>query len=151
MAPNIVRSQNTESPTRNFPASPFRLFEDFFNDWAFRSLEDRRNESWVPPVDVLEKDGNLLLMASIPGMTDKEIELRVEGQVLTIKGERKSPEASGYTYHQQESRYGSFSRSFTLPDTVNLDNIKADYKNGVLTITVPQKPESKPRTIKVNT
>jgi len=151
MAPNIVRSQNTEAPTRNFPASPFRLFEDFFNDWAFRSMEDRRAESWIPPVDVMEKDGNLVLMASIPGMTDKEIELRVEGQVLTIKGERKSPEASGYTYHQQESRHGSFSRSFTLPDSVNLESIKADYKNGVLTITVPQKPESKPRTIKVNT
>ena len=113
-------------------------------------MEDRRTESWIPPVDVMEKDGNLILMASIPGMTDKEIELRVEGQVLTIKGERKSPETTGYTYHQQESRYGSFSRSFTLPDSANLDNIKADYRNGVLTITIPQKPESKPRTIKVN-
>jgi len=151
MAPNIVRSQNTETPTRNYPASPFRLFEDFFNDWALRSIEDRRAESWAPPVDVMEKDGNLQLMASIPGMTDKEIEIKIEGQVLTIKGERKSQETAGYIYHQQESRHGTFSRSFSLPDSANLENIQAEYKHGILTISIPQKPESKPRTIRVNT
>jgi HSP20 family protein len=149
MAPNIVRSQNTTTPNRNYPASPFRLFEDFFNDWALRSIEDRRAESWTPLVDVAEKDGNLQLMASLPGMTDKEIEIKVEGQVLTIKGERKSQESAGYIYHQQESRYGTFSRSFTLPDSANLENIKAEYRNGILTIAIPQKPESKPRTIRV--
>jgi len=151
MTPNIVRSENTEKPNRNYPASPFRLFEDFFNDWAIRSIDDRRSETWTPPVDVIEKDGSLILMASLPGMTEKDIELKVEGQVLTIKGERKSQEAAGYTYHQQESRYGPFSRSFTLPDSANLENIRAEYKNGILSVSVPQKPESKPRSIKVNT
>jgi HSP20 family protein len=151
MTPNIDRSQNTTNPTRNYPASPFRLFEDFFNDWALRSIEDRRGESWTPPVDVLERDGNLMLLASLPGMTEKEIEIKAEGQVLTIKGERISHEATGYTCHKQESRYGTFSRSFTLPDSANLENIKAEYKNGVLTVSIPQKPESKPRTIKVTT
>jgi HSP20 family protein len=150
MAPNIVRLQNTTTATRNYPASPFRLFEDFFNDWALRSTEDRRAESWTPPVDVMEKDGNLLLMASLPGMTEKEIEIKVEGQILTIKGERTSQEATGYVYFQQEGRYGPFSRSFTLPDSANLENIKAEYKNGILLISIPQKAESKPRTIKVN-
>ena len=150
MAPNIVRSQNETSPTRNYPASPFRLFEDFFNDWALRSIDDRRSESWTPAVDIMEKDGNLLLMASIPGMNDKEIEIKIEGQVLTIKGERKSQETAGYIYHQQESRHGAFSRSFSLPDSANLENIRAEYKNGILAISIPQKPESKPRTIKVN-
>jgi HSP20 family protein len=149
MAPNIVRSQNTTTPTRNYPASPFRLFEDFFNDWAVRSIEDRRDEAWTPPVDVAEKDGNLQLLASLPGMTDKEIEIKVEGQILTIKGERKSQETAGCIYHQQESRYGTFSRSFTLPDSANLENIKAEYKNGILTVDIPQKPESKPRIIRV--
>jgi HSP20 family protein len=127
------------------------MFEDLFNDWAFRSLEDRHTESWAPPMDVLEKNGNLMLMASLPGMTEKDIEINVEGQVLTIRGERKSQEAGGYTYHQQESRYGTFSRSVTLPDSANLEDIKAEYKNGILTISVPQKPEAKPRIIKVNT
>jgi len=149
MAPNIVRSENSERPSRNYPVSPFRLFEDFFNDWAVRSMSDRRPETWTPAVDVLEKDGTLILMASLPGMPEKEIELKVEGQVLTIKGERKPQE--GCTYHQQESRHGAFSRSFTLPDSANLENIRADYKNGILTVSISQKPETKPRTIKVNT
>ena len=83
-------------------------------------------------------------------MNEKDIDLKVEGQVLTIRGERKSHEANGYTYHQQESNYGPFSRAFTLPDSTDLDNIKAEYKNGILTISVPLKPEVKPRTIKVN-
>jgi HSP20 family protein len=151
MAPNIIRSEDSQKPARNYPASPFRLFEDFFNDWALRSMDGRRDESWAPSVDVMEKDGTLTLMASLPGMTEKDIELKVEGQVLTIKGERKSPETSGVTYHQRESRSGTFSRSFTLPDSSNLENIRADYKNGILAITVAQKPETKPRTIKVNT
>jgi HSP20 family protein len=151
MAPNIIRSEDSQKPVRNYPASPFRLFEDLFNDWALRSMDDRRDESWTPSVDVMEKDGTMTLMASLPGMTEKDIELKVEGQVLTIKGERKSPETAGFTYYQRESRSGTFSRSFTLPDSANLENIRADYKNGILTIAVPQKPEAKSRTIKVNT
>jgi HSP20 family protein len=150
MAPNITRSEN-DKIGRNYPTSPFRLFEDFFNDWAVRSMENRRSEAWAPAVDVVEREGNLILMVSLPGINEKEIELKTEGQVLTIKGEKKSLESDGYSYHQSESRLGTFSRSFTLPETTDLDNIKADYKNGVLSITVPQKSEIKPRTIKVNT
>lgn len=150
MAPKITRSE-PQGKSHNYPASPFRMFEDFFNDWAFRSMESRRGETWTPAVDVVEKDGNLHLMVSLPGLSEKDIELKVEGQVLTIKGERKSQEFEGYTYHQQESYYGTFARSFTLPDSTDLDNIKADYKNGILNVLVPQKPEIKPRTIKVST
>jgi HSP20 family protein len=149
MAPNITRTENDKAG-RNYPPSPFRMFEDFFNDWAFRSIENRQSGGWVPAVDVLEREGNLILMVSGPGLSEKEIELKMEGQVLTIKGERKSMELEGYSYHQTESRFGAFSRSFTLPETADLENIKADYKNGVLTITIPQKPEVKPRTIQVN-
>ena len=151
MAPKITRSEASDMP-RTYPASPFRLFEDFFNDWAFRSVEGRRAaDTWTPAVDVVEKEGNLHLMAALPGLNEKDIELKIEGQVLTIKGERKSQESEGYAYHQQESYYGAFSRSFTLPDSTDLDSIKADYKNGILSILVPQKPEVKARTIKVNT
>jgi len=150
MAPKITRS---ESPDKSltYPASPFRLFEDFFNDWAFRSMEGRRSDTWTPAVDVVEKDGNLHLMVSLPGLNEKDIELKIEGQVLTVRGERKSKESEGYAYHQQESFCGSFSRAFTLPDSTDLENIKAEFKNGVLIVMVPQKSEVKPRTIKVNT
>ena len=98
----------------------------------------------------MEKDGIIYLMAVLPGLNEKDIELKVEGQLLTIRGERKSQEENGYTCHQQETYYGPFSRTFTLPDTADLENIKAEYKNGILSITVPQKPEVRPRTIKVN-
>ena len=151
MAPKITRAETSDRMSRSYPATPFRLFEDFFNDWAFRSLEGRRGEGFTPPVDILEKEGNLHLMVSLPGLNEKDIELKVEGQVLTIKGERRSQETDGYTYHQQESIFGQFSRAFTLPDSIDIGNIRADYRNGILTVTVPQKPEVKPRTIKVNT
>ena len=150
MAPRITRSESPENQRGSYPASPFRLFEDFFNDWAFRSLDGRRGDGWTPAVDIIERDGNVHLMVSVPGLNEKDIELKVEGQVLTIKGERKSQESDGYTYHLQESHYGPFSRAFTLPDTTDLDSIKAEFKNGILTVMVPQKPEVKHRIIKVN-
>ena len=150
MAPKITVPESSDRTSRGYPATPFRQFEDFFNDWAFRSLEGRQGEGFTPPVDILEKDGNLHLMVLLPGLNEKDIELKIEGQVLTIMGERMSQESDGYTYDQQESNFGSFSRAFTLPDSTDLENIKAHYQNGVLTVTVPQKPEVKPRTIKVN-
>jgi len=150
MAPQIKRSEVPEKQGRmSYPASPFRLFEDFFNDWAMRSWNGP--QSWAPPVDIMEKEGNLMLLASLPGMTIKDVELKIEGQTLTIKGERPSQESDGYICHQIESQFGSFSRSFTLPDSTDLDNVKAEFKNGILAVTVPQKPETKPRTIKINT
>lgn len=105
----------------------------------------------TPAVDILEKDGNLMLRAELPGMEEKDIELKLEGSVLTLRGERRfeSEDQSG-SYHRIERRYGSFSRSFTLPDSADLDKVKADYKNGVLTVTVPQRPESRPREIAVS-
>jgi HSP20 family protein len=89
-------------------------------------------------------------MVSLPGLAEKDFELKIEGRSLIIMGERKPHENDGYTFHQQESRFGSFSRSFALSDTVDIENIKADYKHGILVVTIPQKPEIKPRTIKVN-
>jgi HSP20 family protein len=96
----------------------------------------------VPSVDVLEKNGNLIFKVELPGMDEKDIQLQVEGNMLTIKGERKlENEEDRKNYHRMESFYGSFARSFTLPDTVNLEKVKAKYKNGILEITVPQRPE----------
>jgi HSP20 family protein len=141
-------TRKTESVQPSYPPSTFRLFEDFFNDyWALRP-SSARGETWKPPVDIMEKDGNLILRVEVPGLDEKGIDLKLEGKVLTIKGERKpEPDANGFTYHQTESYYGTFTRSFTLPDSANSDQIKAGYKNGVLTITIPQKPEVKARSI----
>ena len=128
-----------------------RLFEEFFNDFPFGGSLPETRETWMPSVDILEKDGNLILHAELPGMTEKQIDLKLEGNTLTLKGERKMEnEDTKSNYHRIESFYGSFTRSFRLPDTVDLGKINAEYKNGVLTITLPQKPEVKPREIPVS-
>lgn len=137
-------------PYRRSEYSPSRLFEEFFNDMPFSSLSETR-ENWIPAVDVLEKEGNLILRAELPGMSEKQIELKLEGNTLTLKGERKMEnEDNKSNYHRLESFYGSFTRSFRLPDTVDCEKINAEYKNGVLTITIPQRPEVRPREIPVS-
>jgi HSP20 family protein len=128
-----------------------RLFEDFFNEFPFSSSFSEGRENWTPSVDILEKDGNLILRAELPGVSEKQIELKLEGNTLTLKGERKMEMEDDKTnYHRVESFYGSFARSFRLPDTVDSEKISADYKNGVLTITIPQRPEVRPREIPVS-
>ena len=153
MAVKVSLQRNADSPQQGaYPASPFRLFEEFFNDWAFKTAQAKTSDNWKPAVDIMERDGNIILRAEVPGLSEKDVDLKLEGSVLTIRGERKAePEVGGYTYHQVESFYGTFSRSFTLPQSVDVDRINASCRNGVLTITVPQKPEVKPRAIKVNT
>lgn len=132
-------------------STPARLFEEFFNEFPFPgSMLDERDH-WTPSVDIMEKDGNLILRAELPGLNEKDIELKLEGNTLTLKGERKMEnEDKKGTYHRVESFYGSFVRSFRLPETVDADKITADYKNGVLTVTMPQKPEVRPREITVS-
>ena len=137
LIPYIRRS---ETPARIWPETP-SLFEEFFNDPFFSSVT-RNGDRWLPAVDILEKDGNLVMRAEVPGVNEKDIELKLEGNILTLKGEKKQEhEEECNNYHRMESFYGSFTRSFTLPDTVDRDHIKADYKNGILTVTIPQKPE----------
>lgn len=137
--------RSSEAPLVN------RVFEEFFNDFPSAGFFPETRENWNPAVDILEKDGNLVLRAELPGMTEKQIELKLEGNTLTLKGERKmDTEDKKNNYHRVESFYGSFIRTFRLPDTVDMDKISADYKNGVLTVTLPQKPEVRPREIPVS-
>ena len=141
LVPYIRRSENPLTT---------RLFEEFFDDFPFSSVPETK-ENWIPSVDILEQDGNLILRAALPGMTEKQIELKLEGNTLTLKGERKMEnEDKRNNYHRIESFYGSFTRSFRIPDTVDAEKISAEYKNGVLTITIPQKPEVRPREIPVS-
>lgn len=131
--------------------SPFRMFEDFFNNWAVNTALSRRSESFKPAVDILEKDNKIIIRCELPGVEEKDLDLRMDGRTLTIKGERKQePESAGHVYHQIESSFGTFSRSFDLPTSVDTEKISAAFKNGVLTITLAQKPEVQPRTIQIN-
>jgi len=125
-----------------------RLFEDFF---ASRGEEqDLLAGSWTPSVDIYETEHEVVLTAELPGMDEKDIEIKVEDNTLTISGERRmEKEIKEENYHRIERAYGSFCRSFTLPNYVDQDKISAEYDNGILKITMPKKPELKPRKVKV--
>jgi len=125
-----------------------RLFEDFF---ASRGEEqDLLAGAWTPSVDIYETEHEVVLTAELPGMDEKDIEIKVEDNTLTISGERRmEKEIKEENYHRIERAYGSFCRSFTLPNYVDQDKISAEYDNGILKITMPKKPELKPRKVKV--
>jgi HSP20 family protein len=123
-----------------------RLFED--------SLRTREGESalttWAPPVDIYETENELVLKVDLPDLNEKDLDIRVENNMLTIQGERKFEEkVSRDNYLRVERAYGSFSRSFPLPSTVYTDSIHAEYKNGVLTVQMPKRAEAKPKQVKV--
>ena len=109
-------------------------------------------DTWVPPVDIYQTgDHELVLKAELPDMAREEIDITVENFVLTIKGEKKfAGDVKGEQFHHTERRYGSFSRSFSLPQTVDAARVSAEYKNGVLSIRLPLREEAKPRQIKVD-
>ncbi len=107
--------------------------------------------SWAPAVDIHETENEVVLKADIPGVNEKDIDVRVENNTLTVRGERSfNSEVKEDNYLRIERTYGSFSRSFGLPTTVNTEAIKAEYKNGVLTVEMPKRAESKPKQVKIN-
>jgi HSP20 family protein len=108
--------------------------------------------TWTPPVDIFQTgDHELVLKAELPDMSREDIDITVENFVLTIKGEKKlANDVKEDQYRHLERRYGAFSRSFSLPQTVDATRVAAEYKNGVLTVRLPLREEAKPRTIKVD-
>ena len=121
---------------------------DPFRDFGFGSGA----ETWVPPVDIYQNgDQELVLKAELPDMSREDIDITVENYVLTLKGEKKvASEVKEEQFHHVERRYGTFTRSFSLPRTVDASKVSADYRNGVLTIKLPLREEAKPRQIKVD-
>ncbi len=126
--------------------SGLRLFQDTVN----RLLSEPTSRPWAPSVDIFETENELLLKADLPGVEMKDIEIQLENGTLALRGERKYESSSKEGgYHRIERSYGSFARYFDLPDTLDPEAVKADYKNGVLTVTLPKKEVAKPRQIKV--
>lgn len=124
-----------------------RLFEDTFSS----QRDNSALTSWAPAVDIYETEDHLVVKADLPDLNEKDIDVRVENNMLTIRGERKfEQKVKEENYLRIERTYGSFSRSFGLPNTVTTENIKAEYKNGVLTVEMAKRAESKPKQIKVN-
>jgi HSP20 family protein len=124
-----------------------RLFHDSFP----RTEEEASLSAWAPAVDIYETEHELVVKADLPEVDAKDLDIRVENNILTIRGERKfEKKVNEENYLRVERSYGSFARSFTLANTVNAEAIKADYQNGVLTLTIPKREEAKPKQIKVN-
>jgi HSP20 family protein len=122
-----------------------------FSDVLERTGEESSLTAWAPSVDIYETEHELVVKADLPEVDPKDLGIRVENNILTIRGERKfEKKVSEENYLRVERSYGSFARSFTLANTVNSEAIKADYQNGVLTLSIPKKEEAKPKQIKVN-
>ena len=117
---------------------------------ATAGREDMLHGEWSPRVDVFEDKDHLVLEAELPGMTRDDFDLTIENNVITLSGERKfEKKTSEGNYHRVERSYGSFTRSFTLPQTVSADGAKAEFQNGVLHVTLPKREETKARKIEV--
>ena len=128
------------------PFSSLRLFED-----AVTRLmsEPRTSRPWSPAVDILETENELVVKADLPDVRREDIDVRVENQTLSIKGERRFQEdASAHGYHRIERSYGSFVRSFAVPNSVDTEKVSADYED-VLTVKLPKKEAAKPKQIRV--
>lgn len=139
--------------------NPFRDMEDFSRNWSllpdvFSRFFDEpvAVRPWSPSVDIEEKDNEIVLKADIPGVNQKDLEVRLENGTLTLKGERKfEKEDKQKGYHRIERGYGSFVRSFALPTAVDADKVQAHYHDGVLTVTLPKTEASKARKVKIST
>lgn len=124
-----------------------RLFTDTLSRWLDETTAGR---PWTPPVDILETENEIILKADVPEVEMKDIHIELENGTLTLKGQRNfETDQKEKGYHRIERSYGSFARYFTVPDTIDPEKVAADYKNGVLTVTLPKKEVAKPRTVKI--
>ena len=139
--------------TRNNPLDDLRrmearLFEPFFR-FPFFS-EEMRASAWNPAVDVVEEQEKILVKVEVPGVDEKDLKVTFEDGLLTVTGERQFERRDDRSYHRIERAYGTFTRTFTLPRSVDASQIAADYRNGVLEISIPKKEEARPKQISIN-
>ena len=127
-----------------------RLFDNFFTRSPFgRSFE---SGDWMPPIDMSENEKEVVVQAEVPGLDAKDIDISLNGRMLTIRGERKQEQKEkAENYHRIERRYGSFSRSFELPADVDGNKVNAIYKDGILTLNLPKTKEQSVKKIEVET
>ena len=137
---------NLDRFTENSAWPGLRAFEDSMN----RLFAEPNGRPWIPAVDILENENELVVKADLPDIKFEDMDVHIENGTLTLRGERKfEKQGEKGGYHRVERGYGTFERSFTLPETVDSEHVKADYKNGVLTVTLPKKEIAKPRQVKV--
>jgi HSP20 family protein len=139
-------------PFREFSTLQDRMNRLFRESYSGEGRDESLTaSSFAPAVDVYEDEHNVTLKVEVPGIDEKDIDIRVENNLLTVHGDRKiEKEEKEENYRRVERQYGSFTRTFTLPNTVDTDNVQATYDKGVLKISLPKKAEAKPKQIKVN-
>lgn len=136
----------TRTDPRNLQA---RFFEPFFGRFNFLD-ESMHSGTWAPAVDVAEDTDKIVVKVEVPGMEESDLKVNFEDGLLTVSGERQFERKEDRNYHRIERTYGSFVRTFSLPRSVDANSIVADYKNGILEISIPKKDEAKPRQIQIN-
>jgi len=120
-------------------------FDRLFDDWL-----DGHERAWTPAIDVVRDNGNLVVSADIPGIKPEEVKIEVQDDILTVSGKHEeSTEAKGHDYVRRERRYGSFARSLALPNGVDVDQIKAKTKDGVVEVTIPLPKEAKKQAVTI--
>jgi HSP20 family protein len=136
------------NPARELATMEVDRLQQMFGDWLGGTATAR---TWTPAVDIFENDSReYVIKAELPELKREDIQISVENNVLTLKGERTAEfNTAGDGYHRIERQYGSFSRAFVLPNTVDTNAISAAYKDGVLTLRIPQREDAKPRQIQV--
>jgi HSP20 family protein len=129
-----------------------RLFNTFFDSSTPRNGAGRAvARRWIPAIDVVETDEHFVLRADLPGLSENDVKIEVEDNVLTVSGERKTEhEQSGKAYYRSERSFGSFSRSLTLPEGVDADAIQASFDTGVLEVQIPKPEQHKPRKVQIS-
>jgi len=139
-------------PFREFSTLQDRMNRLFRESYGPEGREESlTTTSFAPPVDVYEDEHNVSLKIEVPGIDEKDIDVRIENNVLTVHGERKfEKEEKEENFRRVERQYGSFTRTFTLPTTVDAEKVSAHYDKGILKIALPKKAEAKPKQIKVN-
>jgi len=139
-------------PFREFATIQDRMNRLFRDSYGAEGREEALTTStFAPPVDVYEDEHNVTLKIEVPGIDEKDIDVQIENNTLTVHGERKfEKEEKEENYRRVERQYGSFTRTFTLPNTVDQDSVQADYEKGVLKVKLAKKAEAKPKQIKVN-
>ena len=145
-----MRTMNRWEPSRGAATLQEQL-NRVFADMLERAGDESNLTPWAPAVDIFETEHQLVVKADLPDVNPQDLDIRVENNILTIRGERKfENKVNEENYLRVESAYGSFSRSFSLANSVKSDAIKADYQNGVLTLSIQKREEAKPKQIKVN-
>jgi len=149
MMRNMIRWQPINRPV-NWNAGMDRLFNEFMGHSVRNMEEETAACAWTPAVNILEKEDGIVITADLPGLRAEDVEVTIENGVLTLKGERTLEEiAEGETYHRVERSYGKFERTFSVPNSVDAKKIEARFVNGEMTLSLPKRDESKPRSVKI--